>query len=1347
VPEPTETPSQYRLLGTRKPTPEVDPFHAFEPKGKAEPTFPKLKREFEKDLRSYIKEKDLLPPDLRAAMEAYLKAPGNEKQALFFEFGKGGLKGVEWLADQMNRAQSMVTTAFFGGLFDKKDEERNIAQRAFQGWRLDPGSIRPYNVLIPDEAGEVDVPLLHRYTGLKFKHFEPLINIVTDPSVYMTGPAGAPFALTKAVAKVGKAGETIRLTERGAGLAETFRLRAYDRELAKIHEEAASIYRTGGAKALEEKGLLGMADDPEAILKAAGGKALEAEGMLLYGKAAKVDNPVAAAVSDAHMAIHRVSSWRAQRAVERVLGAHPEYAYEPGLYFSGRRLIVPKKVLDAPFRAVWGLIPGRGHISNWPNEALNTTSSTFGEIRRPARQIAPWIGQARSEQRAVRSRVRGETGRVLADYWRGVPKKQRVAIGKYMGLGRNTKRLNAIDPQYRHLIDGFGEIMANLHEVEVRQGIPISERALYYPIRKNLRIEHERELNDALLKEAGLDKRGEIVRPNAIQAGAATFRNAREYETIDEAIEHWQKLGLSFASDAKKNPEKFFVVDAGEAMSRRFQEHAKYIGDRHFVQTIALRVGVNPDELAEKVIRLKFPHEMSVLDANGVPGKVTRFSESLTAALGHVSLPKTIQEIARAAGAKKIGLPTATFRETMEDVVVKGIALVDKAPSQQVAATLVNDLRAIQTDGDALAMARFRKQLSGVKEFEGQIGPDMLGLVNHAGDEAVSLIATDAAASGETSALRTLLAPKELSSAVKKSVKHVHEALKLDEAVRAGAAGLTKAKGFAQQDLQALKAHVSALNDRERAFFLEAAARDIDSSESLARFYALYREHIETIRITDVEAVRKTMQIRRKALTDYYGRDFVPLEAAGINKELNAIYVPETIRDEFVRLDHIGQKLTPGAVRTVRVYDWMLNRFKASTTALWPAFAVRNAMSDMATAWTEIGVGLFNPEYAWHAFNIVAGRNGFMKVNGRLVPYEAERAYMKDLHALGSPYEFVEVLADDGRSYKALRSIFQKVEAPERWHLPGVFSRIPGTEIKASALEINAARENFGRAYMYIYQRYSRGASPEMAAAMVNKLYIDYAALSPFERDWMKRVFTFPTWNTRNVGIQLYHLKQNPGRIAAQLRFFGQDYGPDEAFLPEYVRGEFKLGAKFDESGKFKFITGIDLPIQSAIDLVWPGDARQLLTNLVSQLSPARAVTHKDLEETSRQYLGVTGEIASRLPEKVKGWMEYREKPGRDGKIYRSVNAAKFHIFVRSTVLSRFASTTDRMARYVGEEGWEFQRALLDFVSGFRYEEFDLDDRQKALVNANIKFLEREAAKAGVTEKFEITFKPKRPRR
>ena len=98
----------------------------------------------------------------------------------------------------------------------------------------------------------------------------------------------------------------------------------------------------------------------------------------------------------------------------------------------------------------------------------------------------------------------------------------------------------------------------------------------------------------------------------------------------------------------------------------------------------------------------------------------------------------------------------------------------------------------------------------------------------------------------------------------------------------------------------------------------------------------------------------------------------------------------------------------------------------------------------------------------------------------------------------------------------------------------------------------------------------------------------NYQALTPFEKDFMRRVLPFYTWTRKNFELQLKTLATTPGRTAAQFKFLngvneslGEPMNGDEqAGIPPWLHDNFGIKTNSFNNGSSSIMTGIGHPLE-----------------------------------------------------------------------------------------------------------------------------------------------------------------------
>jgi hypothetical protein len=169
-------------------------------------------------------------------------------------------------------------------------------------------------------------------------------------------------------------------------------------------------------------------------------------------------------------------------------------------------------------------------------------------------------------------------------------------------------------------------------------------------------------------------------------------------------------------------------------------------------------------------------------------------------------------------------------------------------------------------------------------------------------------------------------------------------------------------------------------------------------------------------------------------------------------------------------------------------------------------------------------------------------------------------------------------------------------------------NRNPFLELADRAAETTDAANRFGT---YLTQLRG-GAAPSEAMRIADLTQVRYSpdAFTPFERDVMKRVMPFYSY-TRGILPLITNdiLEQPAGLMGQSVRAITRGSAPSEQnFTPEYLRqsasiplpqGMSLIGLPEDSSLR-RYLTNIDLPFESAINLITPGTGNSILDKMGS---------------------------------------------------------------------------------------------------------------------------------------------------
>lgn len=228
----------------------------------------------------------------------------------------------------------------------------------------------------------------------------------------------------------------------------------------------------------------------------------------------------------------------------------------------------------------------------------------------------------------------------------------------------------------------------------------------------------------------------------------------------------------------------------------------------------------------------------------------------------------------------------------------------------------------------------------------------------------------------------------------------------------------------------------------------------------------------------------------------------------------------------------------------------------------------------------------------------------------------------------------------------------------------GSGNRNPLLELADRAAETTDAGNRFGTYLNQIRQ----GAAPEEAARIANLTQVNYApdAFTDFERNVLKRVIPFYSYSRGILPLIGDELLERPAGLMGQsTRAITRASEPsEESFTPEYLRQSvaiplpegLPLVSLQPGSGLKRYLTNIDLPFESVINLVTPGlgnttteavgnTLRKSALNLLGQTNPLikgplELLTNRqfysgrqlsDLYSVLEQSLGAPGRLAEQV--------------------------------------------------------------------------------------------------------------------
>lgn len=381
------------------------------------------------------------------------------------------------------------------------------------------------------------------------------------------------------------------------------------------------------------------------------------------------------------------------------------------------------------------------------------------------------------------------------------------------------------------------------------------------------------------------------------------------------------------------------------------------------------------------------------------------------------------------------------------------------------------------------------------------------------------------------------------------------------------------------------------------------------------------------------------------------------LVSAGVTNAMNGVRLGDmrtaynVMRDTATAPELIGMNLgMPAVLSDEAARDWIRSRAYATANI----FGGHNSAHDVAGTGDELVESMSKggsviPDIpgsnrTGDTGSLAGDMLGLLRegVLGRRDPVTGER--------VTSPLSYFKQAGVIDKSKGALRT-------KDEWS-PLAAGRIAGTNI-----------EDFSRLANWI-GGVRQGMSHEQAGRFVNKLHFDYGNLTNFERNVMRRLVPFYTFQSRNLPLQLEYMLHRPSMLTSQLRPLSQ---MQAGYKPQYLSSGVAIPVGDEQNGTQRYISSIGIPIEEAFErMKFSGglpDVRQTAMAYASGLTP---YIKGPLEQVFNMQLN-TGRKLTDL------------RPSSTGRLFGALSedGESSHVLsqmVANTPLTRFASMIDRMA-------------------------------------------------------------------
>lgn len=369
------------------------------------------------------------------------------------------------------------------------------------------------------------------------------------------------------------------------------------------------------------------------------------------------------------------------------------------------------------------------------------------------------------------------------------------------------------------------------------------------------------------------------------------------------------------------------------------------------------------------------------------------------------------------------------------------------------------------------------------------------------------------------------------------------------------ASAADKYRALAAKETEPTRAEVLMLGADERELRGAAEAMTGEADNAASRGF--------TFKATDADTITQLSKDLREGLMVRYG-DRLMIDPEG-----------KKLLDDVVRLT----EPTVMKNEVLKVYDSLLNWTKAWQTTS-PGFHARNLFG-----------GVFN--------NALAG----IDPRSYFEWLKANRAYSKG----GSAWEaFQRAKPEVSEWYvesRRLAGTGQFQSEVIEFNKGGLNKYNPvssqGPIVRFSRDKLGANTEGFLRGSL-AYDTLKHGGSAEDAVAMIDKFHFDYADLSKFEKNVVKRVIPFYVWTRRNMPLQVEMLVKHPS-VYSKWFAFQRNLAlgtPSDQIVPQYYGENAATRTPFTEGDDRVYLMP-DLPLKDLNKFDDPRDFLSQITPLI----------------------------------------------------------------------------------------------------------------------------------------------------
>lgn len=460
----------------------------------------------------------------------------------------------------------------------------------------------------------------------------------------------------------------------------------------------------------------------------------------------------------------------------------------------------------------------------------------------------------------------------------------------------------------------------------------------------------------------------------------------------------------------------------------------------------------------------------------------------------------------------------------------------------------------------------------------------------------------------------------------------------------------------------------------------------------------------------------------------------------------------------------------------MRNYDKLQNVFKASVTAVFPAFHGRNAISNVMLSFLDIGYHALNPSKHIAAGSMIMDEAKLGKLHTQMnaVDNPASKKARLEYNQLMNKKVFKDKTGYEW-SFAELRGVIKnnvvafnprnlgqidQVSTSARNVAETAEELYPRTKIAKAkkkiqkvnplsteniavqtGLKVGSLVEDQARLVNFLANLEKTG-DPLLAAERTKMFLFDYNNLSNFEKTFLRRVIPFYTFSRKNIELQTKTLFSRPGAIAGEVRAVqtigdalgGGDLTEEEReALPEWMKSGINTVLN-REGSHVTLLSSIGTPIEQPF--------MQMQSNqLLASVSPILRLPVEMMSNYSAFYGKSISEITNAAafkdaPGVLKDAIGFTEvqgklKSGEEFTYYAALRPKTMHLIKNLPPTSRVWSTIESLQREDTPNSVKFWQHLI----GFNPRDIDLEVEAARREKENQKELENllDIAGAGYT--------------